>query len=198
MSFIYLWQNREKAHVFSWFWLKQWAKRILSFPILITILKTKFFLKIRGSQIGGVSIISNKSKIEGSLNQLTIGDCTFIGQAYLAIHADIRIGSFVVINDGVKLLTASHDVDDPSWSSFAQPIIIDDYAWIATDAIILPGVHIGKGAIVGAGAVVSKNIPEYNIAVGNPAKLLNKQRVQQLKYNPVQLVACYEAWLGKY
>ncbi|MHC5825559.1 MAG: acyltransferase, partial [Nostoc sp.] len=195
MSFIYLWQNREKSHFFSWFWLKQWAKRILSFPKLITVLKTKFLLKIRGSKIGSISIISNKSIIEGSLHQLTIGDCTFIGQAYLAIHADIRIGSFVVINDGVKLLTASHDVNDPSWSSFAQPIIIDDYAWIATDAIILPGVHIGKGAIVGAGAVVTKNIPEYNIAVGNPAKLLDKQRVQQLKYNPVQLVACYEAWL---
>ncbi|MBN3946532.1 MAG: acyltransferase [Nostoc sp. NMS7] len=198
MSFIYLWQNREKSHIFSWFWLKQWAKRILYFPKLITVLKTKFFLKIRGTKIGSVSIISNKSRIEGSLDQLTIGNCTFIGQAYLAIHADIRIGSFVVINDGVKLLTASHDVNDPSWSSFAQPIIIDDYAWIATDAIILPGVHIGKGAIVGAGAVVTKNIPEYNIAVGNPAKLLDKQRVQQLKYNPVQLVACYEAWLGKY
>ncbi|WP_375495478.1 acyltransferase [uncultured Nostoc sp.] len=198
MSFIYLWKNREKEHIFSWFWLKQWAKRILSFPELIAVSKTKFYLKIRGSQIGGLSIIAHKSKIEGSLHQLTIGDCTFIGQAHLAMHADISIGSFVVINDGVKLLTGSHNVDDPYWSSVAQPIIIDDYAWIATNAIILSGVHIGKGAVVGAGAVVTKNIPEYNIAVGNPAKLLDKQRVQQLKYNPVQLVACYEAWLGKY
>ncbi|MEA5626093.1 acyltransferase [Nostoc sp. UHCC 0251] len=198
MSFIYLLQNRQKSHVFSWYWLKQWAKRIVSFPKLFTLLKDKFLLEIKGTKIGNVSIISNKIRIEGSLHQLTIGDCTFIGQAYLAIHADISIGSFVVINDGAKLLTASHDVDDPFWSSFAKPIIIDDYAWIATDAIILPGVHIGKGAIVGAGAVVTKNIPEYNIAVGNPAKLLDKQRVRQLKYNPVQLIACYEAWLGKY
>ena len=198
MSFIYLWQNREKPSIFSYFWLKRWAKRILTFPKLITILKTNLFLKISGTEISSITIISNKIRIEGFLNLLTIGEYTFIGQAHIAIHTDVKIGSFVVINDGVKLLTASHNVDDPSWSSFAKPIIIDDYVWIATDAIILPGVHIGKGAIVGAGAVVSKNIPEYAIAVGNPAKLLDKHRVKELEYNPVQLVACYEAWLGKH
>ncbi|MEA5503450.1 acyltransferase [Halotia wernerae UHCC 0503] len=197
MSIRYIWQNREKARIFSWFWFKQWAKRILTFPKLITVLRTKLLLKMAGSKIGNITIISSKSRIEGSLNQLTIEEYTFIGQAHIAIHADVKIGSFVVINDGVKLLTASHDVNDPSWSSFAKPIIIDDYAWIATEAIILPGVHIGKGAIVGAGAVVSKNIPEYHIAIGNPAKLLDKQRVQELKYNPVKLIACYQAWLSK-
>jgi maltose O-acetyltransferase len=197
MSFIYLWQNREIQPIFSYFWLKCWAKRILTFPKLMTVLKTNLFLKISGTKISDVTIISNKIRIEGYLNLLTIGEYTFVGQAHIAIHSDIEIGSFVVINDGVKLLTASHNVDDSSWSSFAKPIIIDDYAWIATDAIILPGVHIGKGAVVGAGAVVSKNIPEYGIAVGNPAKLLNKRRIKELNYNPVKLVACYQAWLGK-
>ena len=198
MSFIcYLWQNREKKPIFSYFWFKNWAKRILSFPKLITVLKTNLFLKISGTKIGDFTILSNKISIEGYLNLLTIGEYTFIGQVHIAIHSDIKIGSFVVINDGVKLLTASHNVDDPSWSSFAKPIIIDDYAWIATDAIILPGVHIGKGAVVGAGAVVSKNIPEYGIVVGNPAKLLDKRRIKELNYNPVKLVACYQAWLGK-
>jgi len=178
-------------------WLKQWVKRLLSISNLISILKLTLLLKIKRAQIGELSIISSKALIEGSLNQLIVGKCSFIGQVCMSIHAEIKISSYVVINDGVKLLTASHAVDDSAWTSWAKPIIIDDYAWIATDAIILPGVHIGKGAIVGAGAVVSKDIPEYAIAVGNPAKLLDKQRVKELNYNPVRGVACYEAWLGK-
>ena len=197
MSFIYLWQNREKPNIFSKAWVKQWTKRILSLPNLIEISNIQLLLRIAGAKIGDMSIIASKHKIEGSLEKLVIGRCTLVAQVHIALHANVTIGNFVVINDGVKLLTASHDTLDPSWSSFAKPITIDDYAWVATDAIILPGVNIGRGAVIGAGAVVSKNIPAYGIAVGNPAKLVEKQRVKQLNYNPVQLVACYGAWLGK-
>lgn len=196
MTFVYLWQNRDKPPMFSHIWLKCWAKRILTFPNLVTILKTNLSLKMSGSKIDDVVIISNKAKIEGKLNLLTIGKFTCIGEVHIAIHADVKVGSFVVINDGVKLLTASHDVNDSSWGTIAKNITIDDYAWIATDATILLGVHIGRGAVVGAGAVVSKDIPAYGICVGNPAKLINKQRVKQLNYNPVHLVACCGAWLG--
>jgi acetyltransferase-like isoleucine patch superfamily enzyme len=197
MSFNYLWKHREKSPVFSWRWLKQWIKRILNIDKLIKIVATKTFLKRAGVQIGDISVVSAPNQIEGSLARLIIGDFSFIGQVHIAVHADVKIGSYVTINDGVKLLTASHRTDDPLWSSFAEPIIIDDYAWIATDAIILPGVCIGKGAVVGAGAVVAKDIPPYGIVVGNPARLIDKNRTKNLTYNPVQLISCYEAWLGK-
>jgi acetyltransferase-like isoleucine patch superfamily enzyme len=197
MSFNYLWKYREKSTIFSWHWLKQWIKRVLYIRKLIEIVIIRTSLKISGAQIGSISVVSTLDRIEGSLDRLIIGDFSFIGQVDIAIHADVKIGSHVVINDGVKLLTASHRTDDPLWSSFAKPIIINDYAWIATDAIILPGVCIGKGAVVGAGAVVAKDVPEYRIVVGNPAQLLDKYRTQDLIYNPVQLISCYEAWLGK-
>jgi acetyltransferase-like isoleucine patch superfamily enzyme len=197
MSFNYLWQYREKPPVFSWYWLKQWIKRILNIVNLIKIVVIKISLKIAGAQIGNLSVISRSNHIEGSLTKLIIGDFSFIGQVHIAVHANVTIGSYVTINDGVKLLTASHRTDDTTWSSFAEPIIIDDYAWIATDAIILPGVCIGKGAVVGAGAVVAKDVPAYRIVVGNPAQLIDKHRTKDLNYNPVQLIACYEAWLGK-
>jgi acetyltransferase-like isoleucine patch superfamily enzyme len=197
MSFNYLWQHREKSSIFSWYWLKQWIKRILNINNLIQIATTKALLKMSGAQIGEISVISTPNQIEGSLERLIIGDFSFIGKVHIAVHADVKIGSYAVINDGAKLLTASHRTDDPTWSSFAKPIIIDDYAWVATNAIILPGVHIGKGAVVGAGAVVVKDVPDYGIVVGNPAKLISKKRTQNLAYNPVQLIACYESWLGK-
>ena len=197
MSFNYLWQNREKSRMFSYYWCKQWVKRILSLGKLIEIFSTRIMLKMAGANICNTSVISNQAKIDGSYNQLFVGKNTFIGQVTISIHADVKIASYVVINDGVKILTASHDINDPLWRSIAKPITIDDYAWIATDAILLPGVHIGKGAVVGAGAVVAKDVPDYNIAVGNPAKILKKSRIQQLTYNPIVLIACYEAWLGK-
>jgi len=61
---------------------------------------------------------------------------------------------------------------------------------------LLPGVHIGRGAVVGAGAVVSRDVPEFAVAVGNPAKIMTKKRTERLEYAPVDFVAEYEAWLG--
>jgi len=84
---------------------------------------------------------------------------------------------------------------DPTWNHIMKPIIIDDYAWIATNAIILPGVHIGRGAIIGAGAVVSKDVQPYQIVVGNPAKAIAKQRCEELNYNPCEFLASNRAWL---
>ena len=61
-----------------------------------------------------------------------------------------------------------------------KPVIIEDDVWIGTKTILLPGVHIGKGAIIGAGSVVTKNIPPYTIAVGNPA-VVKKSRIASKK-----------------
>jgi len=113
------------------------------------------------------------------------------------LHDEVRIGSHVCINDGVVILTASHDVNDPHWRAVTKPVVIDDYAWIATGATILPGVRIGRGAVVGASAVVGREVPPCGIAVGNPAAILKKERAADLNYSPVTLLAFQEAWLGK-
>ncbi|AMA09217.1 acyltransferase [Picosynechococcus sp. PCC 73109] len=197
MNVVYLWKNRVRHTLFSRIWLKQWLKRGYHVFSLLRLLSHRFSLERRGAKIGILSIISNKCKIQGSPKQISVGNYSFIGKAYITTNAHISIGSHVAINDGVQILTASHIVNDPKWATLAKPIVINDFAWIATNAIILPGVNIGKGAVIGAGAVVTKNIPDYRIAVGNPAKLTNKSREKELSYNPVELIACYEAWLGK-
>ncbi len=106
------------------------------------------------------------------------------------------IGCNVCINDGAKLLTASHDLKDTKWRSFAEGIIIDDFAWVATDATILPGVRIGKGAVVGAGAVVARDVPDFAVAIGNPAQVRENARERSLDYSPVRSQAVSNAWLG--
>jgi acetyltransferase-like isoleucine patch superfamily enzyme len=74
------------------------------------------------------------------------------------MRAQVSIGSYVCISDGVEILTASHALDDPDWGMIARPVVIEDYAWIATGAMILPGVLIGKGAVVGGNAFITTSV----------------------------------------
>ncbi len=68
------------------------------------------------------------------------------------------------------IILQNHKYLEEGFDGFVgKDVFIDDYAWIGHNVIILPGVHIGKHAIIGAGAVVTKNVPDYAIAVGNPA-----------------------------
>ncbi|MGD0261634.1 MAG: acyltransferase [Verrucomicrobiota bacterium] len=113
------------------------------------------------------------------------------------MHASVEIGSCVCINDGVQILTASHDVRSPNWPLIAQPIVVRDHAWIAVNALILPGVTIGRGAVVGAGAVVAKDVPDYAVVVGNPAQVRVNARCHELNYNPTCFLGFQAAWLGR-
>ena len=196
MTFFYLWKNRERAPLFSRRFFKVWAKRLYNAPSLFVILFNRFKFSTRGVQIGRQSIVHN-FKLDGKGSNLSIGNNCFITKTvHMICHDKISIGDNVVINDHVRLIAAGHDLSDPLWKMTMKPIVIGNYAWIAVNAMILPGVTIGEGAVVGAGAVVSKDIPPYMIASGNPSNLSSKQRCQNLKYNPVALIAAYEAWLG--
>jgi acetyltransferase-like isoleucine patch superfamily enzyme len=107
----------------------------------------------------------------------------------------VKIGERVCINDGVDILTASHDVLDPKWQHIKGKIEIEDYVWIGTGAMILPGVTLGRGCVVGARAVVSKSVEPGTIVVGNPAKIVSKKRVEQLNYNPCEFLTVNRSWL---
>jgi len=195
VSIQYLWINRERPRLFSRRWIKAWTKRVVCVPALFKLLIRRTSLKIKGARLGNLTVLS-PAFFNGPLKRLQIGSMSSIGRVFFHLHDNILIGDHVVINDGVTLLTASHHLDSPEWQMFAKSIVIGDFAWIAIGAIILPGVKIGKGAVVGAGAVVSKDVPDFSIVAGNPATLINKKRCNNLTYNPVRFIACYEAWLG--
>jgi acetyltransferase-like isoleucine patch superfamily enzyme len=111
-------------------------------------------------------------------NEMRIGDETWIGQ-HCFFHAagGITIGARVGVGPGVKILTSTHAEagrETPilfSPIAFA-PVIIEDDADIGVGAVILPGVRVGRGAQVGAGAVVTEDVPAYAIVAGVPAKVL--------------------------
>lgn len=192
--FKHLWQERERLPWGSRAWLKAWAKRVQQLPNLLKQGGFHGRLTRGGASVTASVFLSDAGMISGRLNLLRIGEHSFIGRAELSVHAPLTIGRRVCINDGAKLLTASHDIRDPHWSAIARPIIVEDYAWIATHAIILPGVTIGCGAVVAAGAVVSRDVPPGAVAVGNPAQIRENQRWEELDYSPVAHLALFTAW----
>lgn len=143
------------------------------------------FYKISGIKIGKKSTIHMKVFIEGvypSGNRLKIGDNTSIGRAsYLDARGELEIGNSVSISPGVQIITAQHDLNSRDFRGIRSKVMIEDYVWIGTNAIILPGVKIGKGAVIAAGAVVTKDVKDYEVVGGNPAKFI-KSRTQDLDY----------------
>lgn len=108
--------------------------------------------------------------------QLHVGARTFVNFGLVALDvAPIVIGDDVQIGPNVQLLTPTHPVEaEPrraKWES-ARPITVSDNVWLGGGAIVLPGVHIGENTVVGAGSVVTKDLPADVVAVGNPARIL--------------------------
>ncbi|WP_229070581.1 sugar O-acetyltransferase [Actinoplanes sp. DH11] len=105
-----------------------------------------------------------------------IGD-DFFGNVNLTFVDDveIRIGNGVMIAPSVTLTTTGHPIhpalrDD--FRRFSEPIVIEDKVWIGSNAVVLPGVRIGYGAVIGAGSVVTHDIPPMTVAVGTPCRVV--------------------------
>ena len=116
------------------------------------------------------------------IDVLELGSYSHINQSCIIDKRDmIRIGSNVSISHRVSLITGTHNINSKDFHYEKHPIIIHDYVWIGIRAIILPGVEIGEGAVVAAGAVVTKSVPPYSIVAGIPAKII-KERPHSLDY----------------
>ena len=113
--------------------------------------------------------------------QLSIGDYSVIDRkCTLDARGSLTIGNNVNISPEVMILTAYHDPDAiEEFTGIQKPVVVEDYAWIATRAMILPGVTIGRGAIVAAGSVVTKDVKPQTIVGGNPARFIRERKGSQ-------------------
>ena len=104
---------------------------------------------------------------------LTIGDNTRINGAHISVSKEVRIGKNVRISPYVLIMDDDfHDVSSHFEDGKTRPIIIEDDVWLASKCSVLKGVTIGKGAVVAAGAVVTKNVLPYTLVGGVPAKFI--------------------------
>lgn len=142
----------------------------------------KFVYRIFGLKIGRGSSIHMGVKFYETKN-IFIGQDTIIGEGCVLDGRDeLRIGNHVALASDVMIYNSQHDTADENFSAIIKPVSIEDYVFIGPRAIILPGVTLGKGAIIGAGAVVTKDVPEFSIVGGVPAIIIGERKLKDLKY----------------
>jgi acetyltransferase-like isoleucine patch superfamily enzyme len=110
-------------------------------------------------------------------HRLTMGARSTIGQrCYIDARAGIRVDSDVSVSREAALLTATHDPDDPEFAATLAPVHLEQRCWIGMRSLVMPGVRVGEGAVVAAGALVTSDVERYTVVAGIPAKILRKRR----------------------
>ena len=111
------------------------------------------------------------------VGRLSVGEGTLINRGVsLDNRGGLTIGRQVSIAHDARIYTLGHDIHHPDFPAKAKPVRIDDHAVIFAAAMIMPGVHLGEGAVVMAGAVVTKDVPPLRVVGGNPARDLGPRR----------------------
>jgi acetyltransferase-like isoleucine patch superfamily enzyme len=148
------------------------------------------YTKLYHLTIGQSSVIYNSCHLRAP-EKIQIGTYTSIGdQCVLDGRGGLTIGNSVNFSTSAWVWTAQHDLNDREFAGVSAPVVIEDYAWISSRATILPGVTIGRGAVVAAGAVVTKSVAPFEIVGGVPAKKIG-DRNQDLDY---KLSSCIAFW----
>lgn len=129
-------------------------------------------LRLFGARIGEGARIYSSVSIWLPAN-LDIGKGSVLGPRVRCYNQGrITIGDHVTVSQDASLCASSHDVSDRHFQLRLRPIMIEDYAWIAAESFVGPGVNIAKGAVLGARSVAMRNIAPWTINTGNPTQLL--------------------------
>lgn len=132
--------------------------------------------------LGSGSVIEDFSTINNGVGDVIIGEKSFIGMSNVII-GPVTIGNNVILAQNVVISGLNHGYENvnipPSLQkTVGKKIFISDDVWIGANSVITAGTSIGKHCVIGAGSVVTKDVPEFSVAVGNPAKVIKA-------YNPV-------------
>jgi len=112
-----------------------------------------------------------------------IGHDTIVGDhCFMDGRAPLKIGNHVGIASQVLIYNDEHDINSPDYGNSFGPVEIGDYVFIGPRAIILPNIKIGKGAVIAAGAIVTKDIPDFEIWAGVPAKKISDRKIDKPNY----------------
>ena len=140
--------------------------------------------------IGRDAIVNCRIDFDSPAGRVVIGDRCYIGASHLVCHSGIEVGDDVIISWGVTVVDhdshalywpqRQHDVTDwargvKNWAHVTiAPVSVGDKVWIGFGASILKGVRIGEGAVVGAHAVVTRDVPPFSVVAGNPARVVRR------------------------
>ena len=139
-----------------------------------------FLLRLFGAKLGSNVHIYGTAVIYMPWN-LEVGDWSAVGEhAYIYNLGHVRIGSRSTISHRAHLCAGTHDYENPSMPLLKPPVFIGDQAWICADAYVGPGVSVGEGAVIGARAVVVKDVPPWSVVAGNPVRVLKRREIKHV------------------
>ncbi len=164
---------------FMIFWLYLFNRHLTNIPFHAVRL---WLLGMMLGRLGRQASVLMEVEVRNPGN-IELGDNVVINRAVLldGRGGRLSLGNNVDIAQEVAIWTLGHDAHDDQHRPVGGPVTIEDYVWIGHRAIILPGVHIGRGAVIGAGAVVTKDVPAMAIVGGVPAKFIDQRR-SRLEY----------------
>lgn len=140
------------------------------------------FYRMAGMKIGAGSSIHMRLTLYNPAG-ISIGQDTIIGEkCTMDGRANLTIGNHVDIASEVMIYNSEHNINDPLFAAITAPVTIEDYVFIGPRAIILPGVTIRTGAVVGAGAVVTKDVAANMVVGGVPAKIIGERQSKKHTY----------------
>ncbi|WP_298651189.1 acyltransferase [uncultured Proteiniphilum sp.] len=136
--------------------------------------------------MGDYSVIEDYTVINNAVGNIVIGSHTRIGLGNTVI-GPVTIGDKVNLAQNVVISGLDHNFEDIGKAIAEQGvstkhIIIDDDVWIGANCVILAGIRIGKHVVIGAGSVVTKDVPSYSVALGNPAKVVRQYDVEKKQW----------------
>lgn len=161
----------------AWFFL---GLPVLRSPWIPSSSVRRWILRVFGASVGQGVVIKPGVRVKYPW-RLEIGDHAWIGEdAWIDNLEQITIGAHACVSQGVYLCTGNHDWADPAFGLIVKPIVIEPCAWVGARSTVCPGVRVGEGAIVTAGAVAMRAVPAYEIHGGNPAAFVRQRVVRPM------------------
>ena len=140
------------------------------------------WLRMLGMDIQGKVIFYEGYHIRNPKG-IVIEDGVSIGpKVLLDGRCGLHIGKSAVIGYDAIIWSLNHDYNDLHFCGKGAPVYIGEYAWVCSRSIILPGIKIGKGAVIASGAIVTKDVPPYAIVAGIPAIIIGQREIKQYDY----------------
>ncbi|MCE5177950.1 MAG: acyltransferase [Porphyromonadaceae bacterium] len=139
--------------------------------------------------MGSYSVIEDYAIINNAVGDIVIGNHTRIGLGNTII-GPVTIGNKVNLAQNIIISGLNHNFEDAEVAIADQgvhtaPVTIEDDVWIGGNSVILPGTRIGEHVVIGAGSVVTKDVPAYSIAVGNPARVVKQYDVEDKQWTRI-------------
>ncbi|GHT07360.1 hypothetical protein FACS189432_02460 [Bacteroidia bacterium] len=176
-------KNKLKREVIIWKTSIEWwilNSFIANFPSQTVRM---FLLRFLGAKIGKASMFAG-FEIRNPRGLIIQDGCSIGPRVRLDARKGLVIKNNVTVAAEAMIWTLHHDYNDVNFKTVGDSVVIKEYAWICSRAIIIPGVTIGEYAVVASGSVVTKDVPPFTVVGGIPAKVIGQRENKEYKYVP--------------